>query len=30
MEDTFGTALTFEKLGKKIYKADPDGHEVEL
>jgi uncharacterized protein len=30
MEDTFATAATFEKSGKKIYKADPDGHEVEL
>jgi uncharacterized protein len=30
MEDTFGTASTFEKSGKKTYAADPDGHEVEL
>ncbi len=30
MEDTFGTASTFEKSGMKIYAADPDGHEVEL
>jgi hypothetical protein len=30
MEDTFGTASAFEKSGKKIYTAGPDGHEVEL
>lgn len=29
-EDTFGTASTFEKVRKKIYAADPDGHEVEM
>ncbi len=30
IKDTFATASTFEKSGKKTYAADPDGYEVEL
>ena len=30
MEDTFGTAATFQSSGSATYRADPDGEEITL
>lgn len=30
MEDTFATGASFEISGEKVYRADPDGHEVRM